>query len=104
MVSRVRWCSRIRNPLPGMGSFLPRKRENGVPSGELVGPGVEQEDGEQRPGAAASAQVRAEPVEQRQRGRTFQGEREVPEVTRERFRQRPEEDPGERERVPGKGE
>ena len=96
--------------------------------------------------------MRPNAVEQRQRGRTFQGERQVPEVarqrhleqpgplevrdgvdpsaratpvqpfpeqpqwqadshdpqgnahSRERFRQRPEEDPGERERVPGKGE
>src|SRR5207237_5691017 len=71
MVSRVRWCSRMRNPLPGIGSVLPRKRDDRVPPGELVGPGVEQEDGEQRPDFAASAQVTTEPVEQRQGGRTF---------------------------------
>src|SRR5207245_5369317 len=128
------------------------KRDDGVPSGELVGPGVEQEDGEQHPCAADLSQVRTQPIEQRQRGRTLEAEWQVAEVTRqrhleqlgpleerngvdpsaratpvqpfpeeaerraechdaqgnahtrERFGQRPEEDPGERECVPGKRE
>src|SRR5256885_1023214 len=55
MVSSVRWCSRTRNPLPGMRGFLPRKGEHRLPSGEVIEGAVADQNAEQGQTAAGTA-------------------------------------------------
>src|SRR5439155_20206653 len=84
MVSSVRWCSRTRNPLPGMRRFLPRKGEHRLPSREVIDGAVEDQNAEQGQTAAGTAQMRPQAIEEGERRGAFHRKRQVSQIAWQR--------------------